>query len=283
MNTKSPPSKVVLEKFGIIEEAVLLSGGQGTTFKAGNFILKPTDSEEYVIWAANIFKNIKQNGFRVAKYAKSSNSRYVEDGWICQEYLEGEHDHDKTRWEEIVKLCKVFHIALAEFSKPEFSKPDFLGKGDDPWSVADKMAWGEIPIEYHLELKEPIEKLLSLLKLVNLPNQIIHGDFGGNVLFHPTLPPAIIDFSPYWRPAELAPAVIIVDALAWENASFSILDYVEDVREMNQMLVRAELRRILELDQHLRQNTKTLLEVVELKDIEKYLPSIDLIYNRIVS
>jgi uncharacterized protein (TIGR02569 family) len=283
MNTKSPPSKEVLEKFGITEEAALLSGGQRTTFKAGNFILKPTASEEYVSWVANVFENIKQDGFRVAKYVKSSNGRYVVDGWICQEYLLGEHDHAKTRWQEIIELCKVFHSALAEFLEPNFSKSDFLGKGNDPWSMADKMAWGEIPREYYPQLKEPIEKLLSVLKPVNLPNQIIHGDFGGNVLFHPSLPPAVIDFSPYWRPAELASAVIIVNAISLENAPLSILDYVEDVKEINQMLVRAQLRMIFETDQHLKQNTKTLIEVVELKDVEKYLPTIDLIYNRIMN
>ena len=32
----------------------------------------------------------------------------------------------------------------------------------------------------------------------------MHGDLTGNVLFHPTLPPAIIDFAPYWRPTEYA-------------------------------------------------------------------------------
>ncbi len=283
MDTKKPPSKQVLEKFDITEEATLLSGGQGTTFKAGNFILKPTESEEYAGWVANVFDNIKQDGFRVAKYVKSSNGKYVEDGWICQEYLPGEHDHAKTRWQEIIELCKVFHSALAEFSEPNFSKSDFLGEGNDPWSVADKMAWGEIPLEYYPELRESIEKLLSLIKPVNLPSQIIHGDFGGNVLFHPTLPPAVIDFSPYWRPAELAPAVIIVNALALENAPLSILDYVEDVKEINQMLIRAQLRMIFETDQHLKQNTKTLLLPVKLKDVEKYIPTIDLIYNRVIN
>jgi len=280
MNVNKLPSKQVLEKFGITDKAILLSGGQGATCRAGDFILKPTESEEYASWVANVFDNIKQEGFRIAKNIKSSNDRYVEDGWVCKEYLEGEHDHSKKRWEEIIELCKIFHSVLAKFSEPNFS--NFLGRGTDPWSMADKMAWGEVPLEYYPELKEPIEKLTSVLKPVNLPNQIIHGDFGGNVLFHPTLPPAIIDFSPYWRPAPLAIGVIIVNALVWENAPVSILDYVKDVEEINQMLVRAELRLILELDQHIRQDTKTLLEVVKLNDIEKHLPTVDLIYKRIV-
>jgi hypothetical protein len=41
----------------------------------------------------------------------------------------------------------------------------------------------------------------------------VHGDLAGNVLFHPTQPPAVIDLSPYWRPAGYATGVAVVDGL----------------------------------------------------------------------
>jgi hypothetical protein len=47
---------------------------------------------------------------------------------------------------------------------------------------------------------------------------LIHGDLTGNVLFHDELPPAIIDFTPYWRPLEFQSAVVVADALVWEGA-----------------------------------------------------------------
>jgi hypothetical protein len=39
------------------------------------------------------------------------------------------------------------------------------------------------------------------------------------VLFHDGLPPAIIDFTPYWRPVGYASAIVVADALVWEGAT----------------------------------------------------------------
>jgi hypothetical protein len=55
------------------------------------------------------------------------------------------------------------------------------------------------------------------------PAQLVHGDLGGNVLFAPSLAPAIIDFSPYWRPPGYAEAVAAVDAFLWFGAGDHVL------------------------------------------------------------
>jgi len=47
------------------------------------------------------------------------------------------------------------------------------------------------------------------------PAQLVHGDLTGNVLFAAGLPPAVIDVSPYWRPAAYAGAVVVADGLLW--------------------------------------------------------------------
>ena len=71
------------------------------------------------------------------------------------------------------------------------------------------------------------------------PSQLIHGDLSGNVLFHDQLPPAIIDFSPYWRPAAYASAIVVADALVWEGADARILGAVSHIDDFGQYLVRA--------------------------------------------
>ena len=55
--------------------------------------------------------------------------------------------------------------------------------------------------------------LQSLLRPVHAVNQVIHGDLSGNVLTGNVLTapgrvPAVIDFSPYWRPAAYADAIV---------------------------------------------------------------------------
>jgi len=52
---------------------------------------------------------------------------------------------------------------------------------------------------------------------ITLTNQIIHGDLCGNILFHETLSPVVIDFSLDYRPREYAEAILIADSIAWEN------------------------------------------------------------------
>jgi hypothetical protein len=53
--------------------------------------------------------------------------------------------------------------------------------------------------------------------------QLFHGDLTGNVLFHPHLPPLVIDLSPYWRPPAFASAVVIADALVFEGARSDVV------------------------------------------------------------
>lgn len=101
-----------------------------------------------------------------------------------------------------------------------------MARRSDPWAVADRMAWGEEEAIYADELAPLVAPLIERLMPVEADGQVIHGDFGGNVLFEDGLPPAVIDFSPDWRPAAFAKAVVVVDALAWHEADESLIDYV---------------------------------------------------------
>ena len=67
----------------------------------------------------------------------------------------------------------------------------------------------------------------------------MHGDLTGNVLFADGLPPAVIDFSPFWRPTGFASAVVVGDALLWEDADESLLGAVAHVDDFAQFLLRA--------------------------------------------
>jgi len=60
----------------------------------------------------------------------------------------------------------------------------------------------------------------------------------GNVLFHPDLPPAIIDLSPYWRPALFATAIVVIDAMIWEGADRSALSVIDGRSGAYQYLLR---------------------------------------------
>jgi hypothetical protein len=85
---------------------------------------------------------------------------------------------------------------------------------------------------------------MALHQPVDLPDQLIHGDITENVLFAPDLPPAIIDLSPFWRPAAYAQAIIVADALDWCGADQSTLPWVDNIPQRWQLIIRAEIFRI---------------------------------------
>jgi hypothetical protein len=97
---------------------------------------------------------------------------------------------------------------------------------------------------------------MTLLKPLSLPRQIIHGDLCGNILFHDTLPPVVIDFSLDYRPREYAEAILIADSIVWENGGEEAYALLPPHSE--QILLRACLFRLV---------TKALLKP---QDVENF-------------
>jgi prepilin-type processing-associated H-X9-DG protein len=77
----------------------------------------------------------------------------------------------------------------------------------------------------------------------------VHGDLSGNVLFADGRPPAIIDFSPYWRPAAYADAIVAVDGLLWFDADPELLRLADSSQDFPQLLVRAQIFRLVALNE----------------------------------
>ena len=118
------------------------------------------------------------------------------------------------------------------------------------------------------------------MKKNELPNQLTHGDWGsGNILFDSELPPAVIDLSPYWRPADFGIAVMIIDALVYEGADESILDLGKDIEAFDQLILRGLTRRICEYIGH-QQHVENDRD--RSGDIIKHLDLIDIIVEQVL-
>ncbi len=258
------PSKQVIASFGVRGNTRRLTGGQGTTYLVGKTVFKQVENEVVTRWVIDTLAQIEQRGFRIPRFLVSTSGEFLVDGWVAYDFLPG--THVKGRWIEKRGVLDAFHRSLKNVSYPPF-----LEARMDPWARADKMAWGEMIIECHSWLQPFVNKLTAEIKPLQPLNQVIQGD-PGNIIFTEDEAPAIIDFSPYWRPADFSLAVLIVDALVWEDATNSILEYFRDVRQLNQLLVRAELRRILELDGLHRIYGRDCLD-----EIDKHKPTVELI------
>jgi uncharacterized protein (TIGR02569 family) len=127
-----------------------------------------------------------------------------------------------------------FHAALV--GRP---RPGFLDRRTHHWAVGDRVAWGELPAATFADVKH-VPRLVAALRPVDeSASQLVHGDLTGNVLFADGLPPAVIDFSPFWRPPGYAAAIVVGDALVWEGADEGLLAAVADVEDLPQLLLRA--------------------------------------------
>jgi uncharacterized protein (TIGR02569 family) len=193
--------------------------------------------EDELAWQAEVLSSLPCRGFRLAPPHPAGGGRWVVEGWGASEWVAGEHR--RGHWEEIISVANHFHAELNAVPRPAF-----IDRRTDPWSIGDRVAWGELPAEPFRQVPH-LEALLSLRMPVEAPSQLIHGDLTGNVLFAPSEPPAVIDFAPYWRPVAFASAVVVADALCWEGADDSLLRAVEGVERFGQYLVRALIYRLV--------------------------------------
>lgn len=134
----------------------------------------------------------------------------------------------------------LFHEATRHIERPPF-----LDTRTDPWSVGDRVAWGDVQVADLERDTKHLDRLLTCRKPVTGTSQLIHGDLTGNVLFDAVQPPAIIDMSPYWRPPEFATAIVVADALVWEGAGDELIDNASDTNDFTQYLLRALIYRIV--------------------------------------
>jgi uncharacterized protein (TIGR02569 family) len=253
----------VVSAFGAAGDPVPLEGGQGSSWLVDDLVLKPLDlGEPELAWQAEVLEAIRDDSLRIAQPRRSRGGSLVVDGWCAWTRLAGRHE--SRRWREIIAAGERFHAALATVPRP-----DFLDERSDPWAVGDRVAWGELPAEEFGNVKH-LPRLAAALHPVEASSQLIHGDLTGNVLFDEGLPPAIIDFSPYWRPMAFASAIVVADALVWEGADERILEDVEHIAEFGQFLLRALIYRAV-TDRVFRKH-----EPIRPDETDPYRPAVEL-------
>jgi uncharacterized protein (TIGR02569 family) len=236
--TDHPPERV-LAAFGVDPRSLRpLRGGQGTAWCAGELILKPLDRPvDQLVWEEQVLTAIPQDGFRLSGPVRTRDDQLEIGGWSAWQRLAGEHR--PRRWAEICAVGERFHRAIADI--PE---PGWLRHRDDVFARADRAAWDEAVLEEFRSFPA-MDQLAARLRPIDGRSQLVHGDLTGNVLFHPTLPPGIIDVSPYWRPPLFATAVVVVDALVWEGADEAVLAVFGGHRDTAQYLLRAAIFRLV--------------------------------------
>jgi uncharacterized protein (TIGR02569 family) len=233
-----PPARVV-EAFGLPGAAERLPDGQAETWRLGEAVLKPSHGEDFVRWVSDLLARLDGRcDFRVSPPLRARDGSWSVVGWTAWHYQPG--THQPGRWLDILRVGDAFHDSVREETLPTV----LLGR-TDRWAVADHLAWGELALPSAVGRDGLVRELVAAQRPVETRSQLVHGDLTGNVLFHPQLPPLVIDLSPYWRPPGFAAAVVVVDALVCEGAGDALVESLQWDANDAQFLLRALLFRAI--------------------------------------
>ncbi len=217
--SSAPPDHVLRAFSAPSAPGELLEGGQGRTWRCGNIVFKPVDDPVEASWLANVFERLQVSGLRLARPVRSSDGRWVVSGWSAHRFVSGS---PAARHDDILRVSIGLHEALSTVPEPKF-----LRQRPGLYSWADRLAWGEIEDADGRIGSGHGSRLFAGLAggrgPVDLPSQVVHGDLYGNVLFAGSAPPAVVDITPYWRPAGWAAGVVAVDAIAWGGAPVELM------------------------------------------------------------
>ncbi|MDV7244646.1 MULTISPECIES: TIGR02569 family protein [Rhodococcus] len=256
MSTGQPPQHVC-STFGLREvEPIPLGADWDGGWLCGDVVLSAVADHARAAWSAKVRETLEVDGVRLARPVRSTDGRYVVSGWRADTFIEGTPE---PRHDEVVSMSGRLHAATSQLERPRFlvQPPVAPWAEVDVFVAADRAAWEKIPLRgakgaEQLETPSPdgrkslelITGLATLRKPVVSPDQLVHGDLFGTVLFAGALAPGITDITPYWRPAAWAAAVAVVDAISWGGADEALIGRWEDLPEWPQMLLRAVLFRL---------------------------------------
>lgn len=215
--TEERPPEHVLATFGLkdTEPEPLGTGWEGG-FKCGEVVLSVIADHARAAWSAKVRETLFIDGVRLARPVRSTDGRYVVSGWRADTFVAGTPE---PRHDEVVSAGVRLHEATAKLERPRFLTQAPV----PPWSdvdvfiAADRAAWEDRPLQSlppgarvspgsadGERSADLLNQLAGLRKPTKSPNQLVHGDLYGTVLFSGTAAPGITDITPYWRPTSWA-------------------------------------------------------------------------------
>ncbi len=229
--------RIVFAAFGFAGSGEMLHRHASFAWRAGDLVFKAAPRGDEWAWLGDHLPTVREDGFRLALPVPALDGRWVVDRWCAQTWLAGDHPV-QDRWLDVLALCERFHRATAHLPQPSF-----IEERTHPWAVGDRVAWGEA----EPPMPDPwLDRLLDLRRPVSLPSQLIHGDLTDNVLFAHDLAPAIIDPTPYWRPAGFASAIVVHDAVRWwDSDPGPLVAATAHLEAFPQLFVRAAIYRMV--------------------------------------
>ncbi|WP_298176267.1 TIGR02569 family protein [Saccharomonospora sp.] len=237
--SQGPPPEHVRRAFGLntFDTDDVEPSADGSGWRFGDVVLEPVRDRAQAAWLSRTMAALDIPDLRIARPIGASDGRWVVAGWRARRHVSGSVEH---RPDDTVLTAVKLHQATAHLPRPEF-----LDARRDAFAVAERLAWGE---EHHDLDEVKGGRLFEILALsrrpISAPDQLVHAELFGTLLFDGDEPPGLVGFIPHFRPAEWGAAVAAVDAVAWGGADGALLRRWSHLPVWPQLLLRATLFRL---------------------------------------
>jgi len=212
------PSSAVLDAFAIDGDPLALPGGEGMSFRVGDFVVKRVHDASEAEWTQALLSRTEQDGFRIPEPIQTADGHWAYDRWSASRFVPGLRSAVPL-WNDIATAGLIFADAV---ERARSGGAEILARRSHSWAFADRVAWGEAKPELNPEATEVYLAITARLTKKAIGDQIVHGDLTGNVYLDPSGVPVILDFSPYLRPRRWAVAIVFCDAVLWNGADLSL-------------------------------------------------------------
>lgn len=233
----SAPGDAVLAAFDLRREPRPVPGGRGLVWRSGDVALKPVESSTEHDWVCATYDAWPLDAdVGVPSPLRTADGAWSTEGWGAHRWAEGETARvaDDPGW--FRRAADAFHAVAGSLGRP-----GFLDDRRDPWSVGDRVAFGE---QAPLVARDFVRTALAGSAPTTVGAQVVHGDLTGNVLRTASGGAVVIDWPPYFRPTGWSLAVVVTDAVCWQGADSSLLWAWEDVPCWSELLRRALVYRV---------------------------------------
>jgi uncharacterized protein (TIGR02569 family) len=238
-----PPEPSLLARFGLDGEPEVLAGGEGLAFRVGSVVVKRVHDAAEAAWVQGLLARLEPDGFRVAAPIATHDGGWIADGWSACEWLPG-LEPLAPAWPGVIdaglRFCDAAEQARAG------GGAEVLGSRRHRWAVADRVVWdGE-----HVRLPEPATAIRQRIETLLAPEPdparvFVHGDLTGNVFVDVDEVPVVLDVAPYLRPRGWAAAIVVGDAVLWNDAHPALAVELAADDQARDLLGRALLFRLV--------------------------------------
>lgn len=255
----SPPTHILTSFQVPAARPVQLDSVWSGGWRCDRAVISRADEPARAAWIAKMMAKMRPAGVSVSRPIVSSDGRFSVSGWRARTFLSG---HRAPRFDEMATAALRIGEALRGEERPTVLAPPTL---TGPWeeneifAAAEQAAFSDDPSVWlsagldpdsvpRQDIAQALGKAAELSHLrgeLTEPEQLVHGDVLGCMIFDGTADPVLTDFVPTFRPAGWPVALLIVDAMAWANGPDALLQRWAHIPGFDELVVRAVLYRVL--------------------------------------